>query len=302
MHLVLPLGLLYVAAALAALLATGSPWRRGAAVLVCAATLPLAFFVPEEYPTFKAFLALGSIWFTARVIELTRERGQVPVPHRLWHTVGLVDTLRAKRISPRLDLNALTRLLVGLPLFLGFWAMVHYASHLLEGAPRLLVRWGAGALFMYVAVEITVAAVIIAYGLVGIDPRPLHDDPILSKTISEFWSRRWNRAVHRFLKYNVFAPVARRGHVELGLWLTFVASALIHFYFILPSVGLYWAGMMASFFLLQIPFVWAERALGVVRWPPALARTWTLTLLFASSPLFVQPVLQILDTWTWSWG
>jgi hypothetical protein len=279
-------------------LATGPRWRRGAAVLVCVATWPAAFFVPDEYPTFTAVLALGSLWFTARVIELVRERNHVPVLHRIWHTVGLVDALRAKRIARTLDLNALTRLVVGLPLFFGGWAAVHYGSHLLSGAPRLLVRWGAGTLFMYVAVEVTVAAVIVVYGLLGIDPRPLHNDPILSRTITEFWSRRWNQAVHRFLKYTVFAPVARRGHVELGLALTFVVSAFIHFAFMLPAVGLYWAGMMASFFLLQIPFVWAERALGVVRWPSVLARTWTLTLLLVSAPLFVQPVLQILDTWS----
>jgi hypothetical protein len=289
--------LVYVAATLAALLATGSRWRRGAAVLVCATAMPVAFFVPDEYPTFTAFLALGSIWFTARVIELARERGHVPVPLRLWHTMGVVDALRAKRIAPKLDLNALWRLAAALPLFFGGWAAVHHGSHLLSGAPRLIARWGAGVVFMYAAVEVTVAAVIIAYGLMGIDPRPLHNDPILSKTITEFWNRRWNQAVHRFLKYSVFAPVARRGHVELGLALTFVVSAFIHFFFILPAAGLYWAGMMASFFLLQIPFVWAERALGVARWRSALARTWTLTLLLASSPLFMEPVLQILDTW-----
>jgi hypothetical protein len=291
------LGWVYVAGLTAALLATGSRWRRGAAVLVCATATPAAFFMPEEYPTFTAVLALGSLWFTARVIELVRERGQVPVFHRIWHTVGVVDALRAKRIARKLDLNALARLAVGLPIFFGGWAAVHYGSHVLMGAPRLIVRWGAGVVFMYVAVEVTVAVVIIAYGLLGIDPRPLHNDPILSKTITEFWNRRWNQAVHRFLKYNVFAPVARRGHAELGLALSFVASAYIHFAFMLPAVGLYWAGMMASFFLLQIPFVWVERALGVVRWRSALSRTWTLTLLLLSSPLFTEPVLQILDTW-----
>jgi hypothetical protein len=293
----LGLGVLYVAAIIAALLATGSPWRRSAALLVCAATLPLAFLMPDEYPAFTAFLALGCLWATARVIELVREREHVPARYRIWHAIGLVDTRRAKSITPKLDVNALARFAVGLPLFFGFWAAVHYGSTLLSGVPRLAVRWGAGALFMYVAVEVTVAAVIIVYGLVGIDPRPLHDDPIRSRTISEFWNRRWNRAVHHFLKYNVFAPVARRGHAEWGLVLSFVVSAFIHFFFMLPAVGLFWAGLMGSFFLLQLPFLWAERALGVARWPTPLARTWTLTLLFVSSPLFVEPVLQIIDTW-----
>lgn len=291
------LGLLYLVALLAALLATGSPWRRGAAVLVVSTSLPLAFFAPAEYPTFTALLALGCLWFTLRVVELARVRGSVPVPSRIWHAVGLVDTRRSRRMAPKLDTSALVRMALGAPLWFGAWAGVRFGSELLTGAPRLAVRWLCGVVFMYLGVEVVVAAVILIYGLLGIDPRPLHDDPILSRTISEFWNRRWNRAVHGFLKHNVFAPVARRGHAEWGMVLAFLLSAFIHFYFMWPAVGPFWAGMMAAFFLLQLPFLWAERALGVARWPAPLARTWTLTLLILSSPLFVEPVLRIVDTW-----
>jgi hypothetical protein len=175
---------------------------------------------------------------------------------------------------------------------------VYYGGQLLSGAPRLAARWATGALFAYAAVELVVSAVIVLYGLLGIDPRPLHDDPIRSKTLTEFWGRRWNRAVHGFLKQNVFLPVARRGYTGLGLALTFVVSAFIHFAFMLPAVGLAWASVMGAFFLLQLPFLWAERALGVTRWPVPLARLWTLSLLLASSPLFVEPMLQIVDTWS----
>ncbi|MDY7226856.1 MBOAT family protein [Hyalangium rubrum] len=291
------LGLLYLTALLAALLATGSPWRRCAAVLVVATSLPLAFFVPAEYPTFTAFLALGCLWFTARVVELARERGSVPALYRLWHAVGMVDTRRARRRVPKVDRSALARMAVGAPLLGAAWAGVYFGSQLLSGAPRLAVRWLCGVVFMYVAVEVTVSAVILVYGLLGIDPRPLHDDPILSKSIGEFWNRRWNRAVHRFLKQNVFAPVARLGHAEWGMVLAFLLSAFIHFYFMWPAVGAFWAGMMALFFLLQLPLLWLERVLGVTRWPAPVARAWTLTLLVLLSPLFVEPVLRIVDTW-----
>jgi hypothetical protein len=295
--LVLYVGLVYAAGLSAALLAAGPMWRRGAAVLVAGAALPVPYFAPADFPTYRAFVALGSLWFLARVIELVRVRGPVPAGLRAWHAVGLVDTLRVRRIAPMVDTPALIRFLVCIPLVAAGWAGVYYGSPLFSDAPRLIVRWAMGALFAYAAVELVVSAVIVLYGLLGIDPRPLHDDPIRSKTIIEFWGRRWNRAVHRFLKQTVFVPVARRGYTELGLALTFVVSAFIHFAFMLPAVGLFWASVMGAFFLLQLPFLWAERALGVARWPTPLARLWTLTLLLASSPLFVEPMLQITDTW-----
>ncbi|HVG61943.1 MAG TPA: MBOAT family protein [Hyalangium sp.] len=296
--LVLYVGLVYTAGLSAALLAAGPKWRRAMALLVVGAALPVPYLAPAGYPAYRAFVALGSLWFLARVIELVRERGSIPAWLRAWHAVGLVDTLRARRIAPTVDLPALTRLLLCIPIVTAGLAGVYYGSHLLSDAPRLAVRWVLGTLFVYAAVELVVSAVIVLYGLLGIDPRPLHDDPIRSKTLTEFWGRRWNRAVHRFLKQSVFIPVARRGYTELGMALTFVVSAFIHFAFMLPAVGLLWAAMMGAFFLLQLPFLWAERALGVARWPTSLARTWTLALLLASAPLFVEPVLQIVDTWS----
>ena len=292
--LVLSVGMLYVAALIAALLADGPAWRRGAALLVMGAALPVSFLAPEDFPTFRAFVALGSLWFLARIVELVREPRHLPVPH----PVGLVDTRFTRRMAPAVDQPALIRLLLCAPLAVAGWAGVYFSGQLLSGISQLLVRWATGALLLYSAVEIVVSAVILVYRLLGIDPRPLHDDPIRSKTIGEFWGRRWNRAVHRFLKLNVFAPVARRGHTELGLALTFVVSGLFHFAFMVPAVGFGWAAMMGAFFVLQLPFLWVERALGVARWRAPLARAWTLGLLFVSSPLFVEPMLRIIDTWS----
>ncbi|WNG33549.1 hypothetical protein F0U61_07890 [Archangium violaceum] len=296
--LALYVGLIYAAGLAAALLATGPVWRRTTALLVMSAALPVAFLAPADYQTFRAFVALGSLWFLARTVELVREPRHLPVTRRIWHAVGLVDTRLARRRAPSVDRPALVRLILCIPLVAAGFVGVYYGSQLSSSTLRLGLRWGFGALFTYTAVEVVVSGVILFYSALGIDPRPLHDDPILSRTIAEFWGRRWNRAVHRFLKLNVFAPVARRGYTELGLVLTFVVSALFHFTFMLPAVGPGLAAMMGAFFLLQLPFLWAERALGVAQWKEPLARAWTLTLLFVSSPLFVEPVLRIVDSWT----
>ncbi len=293
----LTLGWIYASATLAALLCAGARWRRGVAVLVMVATVPLAFRVPAEHVTFRAVLALGSLWFTLRVVELARERKPMPAPSRIWHAVGIVDTRRVRRVSLRLEMGALTRLVLATPWAVGAWAGAHLGSEHLEGAARLGVRWVCGAGLMYTGVEAALALTRVLYGLVGIDLRPLHDDPIRSRTISEFWNRRWNRIVHGFLKQNVFEPVARRGHAAWGRVLVFLLSGFLHFYIMWPGVGLYWAGVMGLFFLVQVPLLWAERALKVARWSSLWGRVWTLGWLSASSPLFVEPMMRIVDTW-----
>jgi hypothetical protein len=292
--LVLDVGLLYVAALIAALLADGPAWRRAAALLVMGPALYVPFLAPADHPTFRASVALGSIWFLARIVELVREPRHLPVARRIWHAVGLVDTRLSRPMAPGVDRPAMIRLLLCAPLVVLGWAGVYFSGQLLSGPLYWGLRWATGALFLYTAVEVVVSGVILVYRLLGVDPRPLHDDPIRSKSIGEFWGRRWNRAVHRFLKLNVFAPVARRGHTELGLALTFVASGLFHFAFMVPAVGLGWAAMMGAFFVLQLPFFWVERAL----WRASRARVWTLTVLLVTSPLFVEPMLQIVDTWS----
>jgi hypothetical protein len=294
---VLLVGALYAASMGAGWLAAGAAWRRRLAPLVSGATLGLPFLAPADLLTFRALLGLGGVWFLARVVELVRARRSVPAGDRMRHAVALLDVRRARRVSSRLDRAALLRLGGAAP-FVGLsWGLLAYGVPLLDGGFRLAVRWGMGLVFVYTAVEAAVSLVLLAYGLRRMDPRPIHEDPLLSRTISEFWNHRWNQTVHRFLKQHVFIPMARRGGVWAGTAAVFGVSALGHAAFMLPAVGPFWAGMMGVFFLVQLPLLWLERALGVGRWPVPLAHLWTVTCLGASSPLFVEPCLQIVDTW-----
>jgi hypothetical protein len=57
--------------------------------------------------------------------------------------------------------------------------------------------------------------------------------------------------------------------------------------------------MCGAFFLVQPLFIVAERRMRVRRWLPAAGRAWTLAILTITSPLFVEPALQIIEP---SWG
>ena len=54
-------------------------------------------------------------------------------------------------------------------------------------------------------------------------------DPLSgSISFSDFWSRRWNQAVHRTLKRGVFLPVRRYAPKYVAILATFLASGIFH--------------------------------------------------------------------------
>jgi Membrane bound O-acyl transferase family len=101
----------------------------------------------------------------------------------------------------------------------------------------------------------------------------LFADPLASRSLREFWSRRWNTA---FVEMNhiVFAPYARRWFGRHAATALFVLSGLLHEAAIsLPVMGGF-GGPMA-YFLLHAAAVRSEPPLGVAHWPRPLARLWT---------------------------
>jgi len=93
----------------------------------------------------------------------------------------------------------------------------------------------------------------------GRQAAPLMNWPLLSKSVSEFWGRRWNRAfrdvAHRFL----FRPLLPRFGAEVALVLVFALSGLIHDLVIsVPAQGDY--GRPTLFFLIQALAILVERS------------------------------------------
>lgn len=125
----------------------------------------------------------------------------------------------------------------------------------------------------------------------GIDARPLMNQPLASRSISEFWGRRWNTAfrdlTHRFL----FRPLTARLGPPRALVVGFVASGLIHDLVIsVPARGGY--GGPTVFFSIQVVALLLERsrrggALGLAHgW-----RGWlfTMSLLAISASALLHP-------------
>ena len=160
-------------------------------------------------------------------------------------------------------------------------------------------RWLAGGILLLSFAEMMTAGHYFLTALMGISAPALMRSPYLSASIREFWAERWNPAASAlvFGKY-FFAPLARRG-VGLALFAAFLGSAVAHVLLLYLAAGRWGISLMWGIFFLVQPLLLAvERWMNVRRWRPAAGRAWTLTVLAITSPLLVEPALQLIEpTW-----
>jgi predicted DCC family thiol-disulfide oxidoreductase YuxK len=136
---------------------------------------------------------------------------------------------------------AIARILLGAVLLFG---LARFAPH------PLLAGW-IGMLGMILVSHFGIFALLaIVWQACGTNVRPIMDAPLKSKTLGEFWGRRWNGAFNQLAFEIVFRPVARSTGPILGAIAAFLASGLIHELVIsLPARAGY--GLPTAYFLLQ---------------------------------------------------
>lgn len=246
-------------------------------------------FLGETDPEWAAgMIALLAASGAAKVIYLNQAHAGFGALARVVHIFTLYDKRRATPIDKRFDAQLL---------FLGIFSGGVAAATLWMAIQidQLPVRWALAAWFGYStwAAGSSIATFIARAG--GEEPPRFHDQPIRSLSIAEFWNRRWNRIIGQWLEDTFYRPFARRRRPRLGIVVAFLASAALHFYFIYVPLGLEWALVIASFFVVQIVYLFVERALRVTRWSKPARRVWTFVLLAVASPLHMEPCLQLVE-------
>jgi len=120
----------------------------------------------------------------------------------------------------------------------------------------------------------------------GIDAQPIMSKPILSKTLSEFWGKRWNLGFRQLAHDFIFRPLYKRIGVAAAGLLVFIVSGLIHDLVIsLPARGGY--GLPTAYFILQGLGVTLERsALGRQLHLQAGVPARIFTILVTAAPAF----------------
>jgi hypothetical protein len=280
-------------------------WLAGAsraggrvAVVLGALSLPLPLVI-RDAPVLRAGIALYLLWSWFKLIDIVRD----PVPRsagfRALQALVVHDLRRDGfvRTGPRRELRlglVASALGAGAIALLALHAAL-FGATALPGPERLAVRYGAGLVFAYLGVEAMLRFFEFSYRSLGLKPPVMHDHPILSRSLAEFWGRRWNRVVGGWLFSTFYRPLAARGRRALGTLAAFLASALLHLYFTWAAVGIRWGLWMAAFFVLQVPLLWLEERIHQRAWPGPLRRAWTVGWMGITSPLFIEPLLAIMQ-------
>jgi hypothetical protein len=270
------------------------PWRPVASLCVVA-VLAVPFIVRTDQPLAIFYLAVYATMIGMRTVELLRTPTPMTPLRRIWHVQSPFDTRAATSRARGREGRAL---LVGLAWFAACFVASGIgvvASVELDGLVRLVIRWGTCAFVFLAMFEAFGRLLQAGYAPLGIRPPAIHDNAWAATSVREFWGERWNMAVGTWLRAHCYEPLRRRGHPGAGVAAAFLASAAIHCYLVLACLGLFWSGVMALFFVVQIVVMLVERALGVRRWRPAAARAWTIGALLVASPLFCEPVFRMFD-------
>ena len=98
---------------------------------------------------------------------------------------------------------------------------------------------------MYFLTDYLHSAIIMTWGFFGWKVPAFHRDPIKSRTVSEFWARRWNIAMAAWLLRNCYVPLARRRRRTLGVLAAFAYSTVMHAWFVLVALGPTMAAILA---------------------------------------------------------
>ncbi len=261
-------------------------WAFSVAGLVAVATAPI------DLGLVRFFLATGAGTFTLHLLDLIRGP-QLTRRHRVWHMTTPTDTRLITRVAPELS----ARSVVVVAAYGGASALAVTALIELPPATSLAsygARWLSGLVAFYCAFEVMDRLFIIGYRAAGYAVRPLQNQPALSRSVQEFWGVRWNAEINRLLRSHIFRPIARRRWPRLGLVAAFAGSTLLHVWIMMVSAGVEQAAVWAVFFMIQGGFIIGERALHIDRWRAPVAHAWTIVLMVGSSPLFVEPVIQVL--------
>lgn len=310
----------YAALALGAFVVGPRPWQKAAAIACSLLPMAPAVLFPPPLPVERGLLWLLFALGFMRMVDVTSEADQ-PLDFRLGLALAGFDVRDMTRAAPALNRGAFVSgfawsagfalaMLAAAAVSTAPWHVGRWTVSLVQvelGGPVLgpiarsgwavavgwPIRWLCGAAAVYCLIEWVGALAVLFFGLLGLRVLPLQAAPIRSRTLVEFWGRRWNREVGRWLYRWCFRPLAARGAPAGGVAAAFVFSGLFHGVAMYAALGLTAAGSMFLFFVVQGGLVGVERALGVARWRPLPARTWTIGTFLVTMPLFVEPALQL---------
>lgn len=243
------------------------------ALLMCFAFMPLA--IASASMLFPAIIGFQARLFFLCTWGFTRE---------------------VKRRANRFDTASLVQLIAATTIFAASFAAVQIIS---PTGIWLFARWLAFGIAIFALAEMGTACHNLVTGLMGLTAPAFMQSPYLSVSVNEFWTKRWNPAASALFRSFCFKPLARHGFT-MALFVTFFVSGIGHAFLVFMAIG-EWSSSLTcgAFFLVQPFFIIIERWIKVRQWRPTARRVWTLSALAITSPLFIEPLIQVVGR---GWG
>lgn len=216
----------------------------------------LVFLFRSRFPAWVLmWLLAGAIYFSCKwlsLLDATRKSSQVPKRRALYFFFfwpGMdAGTFLFGGTSPdrpgwRDWTGAVLKTVLGAALF---WAVPRAFSI----AEPLLVGWigmmGLIFLLHFGGFEL----LSLFWRSRGIPAEPLMEAPVLSRSLSEFWGKRWNRGFRQLGHRFVFQPLRSRLGTAMAGFAVFVVSGLVHDAVIaIPATAAY--GLPTAYFVFQ---------------------------------------------------
>lgn len=259
-----------------------------ATTALCVAPV-VAAFVMWEAPAWAMMWAVAAAIFAGcKLITLAgaiaRLHSRRTVAYLLaWPGLDADAFLGQRLTTPALGFRreasvAVLRVMVGIGLIVGATVWIDRAPLLLGWAAMvgmiLLLHFG---LFHLISC---------AWRAAGVSARPLMDRPLASRSVGEFWGRRWNTAFRDITHRYLFTPLTRAIGVRSAIAVGFLISGLVHELVItLPARGGY--GLPTLFFTWQGVAILVERTRPLRR---VRGRAWTILCLAPAVAILFPPV------------
>ena len=236
-------------------------------------TLALALFIGCKWLCFRRALAHGARASLARKLGFLF--GWIGMDAREFFEKP------ARTTKPRVREFALA----ALKIVLGAVLLWNVTRHALLLNPLLAGRTGMIGLILFLHFGFF-HLLSLAWRAAGVNAPPLMRAPLLARSLSEFWGKRWNTAFNHLVATFLFRPLHRTFGVRTATMFVFLVSGLVHDLVIsIPARGGY--GLPTLYFMLQGAGVLFEHT----RFGHRLGidhgfRGWLFTVLVTAGPAF----------------
>lgn len=277
-----------------------SRWRASAAWLLVFVILSIGWLIAHDVNPYLRMVVTWVCMFlafkTVRLMltpqsalrDLTFPRF---VGFMLWLGMDTEPWTRARSHVP----HTMRRLHEGLILAgVGFGLMLVFLWVPLTGDWWRLVRAWCAWVALVIGLFFGVTRIwLVVVNAAGRDVALLFDRPVYARTVSEWWSRRWNMPVHMVFGQAIFQPLRRRFGISGASMAVFLVSGIMHEYLLSYPASGGW-GLPTLYFVVQAIGTRMEQSRRFRRWLRAAwwrGSLWTFGVTLIPAPLLFHPAL-----------